>query len=107
MKHMIRLLLLLLTLAGPAARTVAQDAEGDGGKSAGMSKKKQEKHLAKKERKDKKSLAKEEKALLKQHRQHQDKATQKRMKRNQRRADKHGQGRHRDPFFRRLFGSKH
>lgn len=90
-----------------AAGVHAQDAEGEGGKSAGMSKKQQEKHLAKKERKDKKSLAKEEKRIYKLHREHQDKATRKRMKRNERRANKHGQNGHRDPFLRRLFGSRH
>ena len=46
------LLFAVLFIAGGA---FAQDAEGEGGKSAGMSKKQQEKHLAKKERKDKKS----------------------------------------------------
>ena len=86
-----------------AAGAHAQDAEGEGGKSAGMSKKQQEKHLAKKERKDKKSLAKEEKRLLKQHRQHQDKATRKRMKRNKRSSDRNGPRGHRDPFLQRLF----
>jgi hypothetical protein len=103
----LRTFLLLFALVSAPVALRAQDAEGDGGKSAGMSKKQQEKHLAKKERKDKKSLAKEEKRLHKQHLKNQDKATQKRMKRNERRAAKHGQGRHRDPFFRRLFGSKH
>lgn len=103
----IRTLLLLIGLAAMPIALRAQDAGGDGGKSAGMSKKQQEKHLAKKERKDKKSLAKEEKRLHKQHLANQDKAARKRMKRNERRAGKHGQGQHRDPFLRRLFGGKH
>ncbi len=103
----IRTILLLLAMVSAPVMLSAQDAEGDGGKSAGMSKKKQEKHLAKKERKDKKSLAKEEKRIYKLHREHQDKATRKRMKRNERRAGKHGQNGHRDPFLRRLFGSRH
>ena len=103
----IRTLLLLFALVSAPAVLRAQDAEGAGGNSAGMSKEKQEKHLAKKERKDKKSLAKEEKRLHKQHLANQDKGARKRMKRNERRAGKHGQGQHRDPFFRRLFGSKH
>lgn len=103
----IRTLLLLFGLLALPTWLHAQDAGGDGGKSAGMTKKQQEKHLAKKERKDKKSLAKEEKRIYKLHREHQDKATRKRMKRNERRAGKHGQNGHRDPFFRRLFGSKH
>lgn len=84
----------------------AQDGDG-GGNSAGISRKQQERNLAKKERKDKKSLAKEEKRIYKLHREHQDKATRKRMKRNERRANKHGQNGHRDPFLRRLFGSRH
>ena len=103
----IRTFLLLVGLAAMPVVLRAQDAEGGGGKSAGMSKEKQEKHLAKKERKDKKSLAKEEKRLHKQHLANQDKGARKRMKRNERRAGKHGQGHHRDPFLRRLFGSKH
>lgn len=103
----IRTFLLLMALVSAPVILNAQDAEGDGGKSAGMSKKQQEKHLAKKERKDKKSLAKEEKRIYKLHREHQDKATRKRMKRNERRAGKHGQNGHRDPFLRRLFGSRH
>ena len=104
---MLRKLFLLLLLAALPTFSSAQEAEGSGGKSAGMSKEKQEKHLAKKERKDKKSLAKEEKRLHKKHLQNQDKAARKRMKRNERRAGKHGQGKHRDPFLQRLFGSKH
>lgn len=103
----IRTILLLLALVSAPVMLRAQDAEGGGGKSAGMSKEKQEKHLAKKERKDKKSLAKEEKRLHKKHLENQDKAARKRMKRNERRAGKHGQGKHRDPFLQRLFGSKH
>lgn len=103
----IRTILLLFALVSAPLMLSAQDAGGGDGKSAGMSKKQQEKHLAKKERKDKKSLAKEEKRIYKLHREHQDKATRKRMKRNERRALKHGQGQHRDPFFRRLFGHKH
>lgn len=80
----------------------AQDGDG-GGNSAGISRKQQERNLAKKERKDKKSLAKEEKRLLKQHRQHQDKATRKRMKRNKRSSDRNGPRGHRDPLLQRLF----
>jgi hypothetical protein len=41
--------------------------------------------------------------LKKEHLQHQDKATRKRIKRNDRRADKHGNTTHRDPWLRRLF----
>ena len=70
----IRTILLLFALVSTPVMLSAQDAEGGGGKSAGMSKEKQEKHLAKKERKDKKSLAKEEKRLHKKHLENQDKA---------------------------------
>ncbi len=107
MKRAIAHLFVLIALLAIPAVSRAQEDEGGGGKSAGMSKKKQEKHLAKKERKDKKSLAKEEKRIYKLHRAHQDKATRKRMKSNERRAGKHGQGPHRDPFFTRIFGHKH
>jgi len=34
----------------------------------------------------------------------QDKATRKRIKRNMKRAERGGQGKHRDGFFRRVFG---
>jgi len=102
-KRILRNLFMLLVLATAPVSALAQDAEGGGGNSAGISRKQQEKHLAKKERKDKKSLAKEEKRLLKQHRKHQDKATQKRMKRNQRSSARSGPRGHRDPFLKRLF----
>ncbi|MCB0772112.1 MAG: hypothetical protein KJZ58_12950 [Flavobacteriales bacterium] len=73
----------------------------------GIGKKQQEKIQRKKEKDDKKEVEKEEKRLYKRHLENQDKATRKRMKRNQRRAVKQGQAGHRDPFLRRLFGTRH
>lgn len=103
MKRVLRTFLVLFTLLAVPMIGSAQDAEGGGGKSAGISRKQQEKNLAKKERRDKRSLAKEEKRLLKQHRQHQDKATRKRMKRNERNSARRGPHGPRPPFFQRLF----
>ncbi len=89
------LLVLLMAFAAPVLH--AQE---------GISKKQQEKIQAKKKN-DKKEVKKEEKRLYKLHLEHQDKATRKRMKRHKRRADNQGNNGHRDPFLRRLFGSKH
>jgi hypothetical protein len=94
--HVRYLLILLALLAGPVAH--AQE---------GIGKKQQEKIQAKKKEDDKKEVKKEEKRLYKQHLANQDKATRKRMKRHKRRADNQGNTGHRDPFLRRLFGSKH
>lgn len=69
----------------------------------GLSRRKQEKLLAKKERAEKKAVKKEEKRLAKKHLANQDKATRKRMKRNKRRADNGGSHAHRDPWPRRWF----
>lgn len=85
----------LLTVFVAPHSSIAQDE--------GISQAKQEKLQARKEKKDTKEVKKEEKRLLKEHRRHQDKATQKRMKRNKRRADKHGNDPHRDPWPRRWF----
>ena len=101
----IRLIVLLLFL-GVNGALHAQDAEGGGGNSAGISKKQYEKQAAKKERKGKKEVKRIEKKLLKQHRKYQDKATRKRMDRSKRGAMKHGQAGQRPGFLRRLF-TKH
>ncbi|MBS1943536.1 MAG: hypothetical protein JST38_21945 [Bacteroidetes bacterium] len=95
-KYVRYLLVLLMALAVPALH--AQE---------GISKKQQEKIQARKKKEDKKEVKKEEKRLYKQHLDNQDKATRKRMKRHKRRADNQGNTGHRDPFLRRLFGSKH
>lgn len=106
MKQLVLRILILVSLVSVPAITFAQEADG-GGKSVGISKRQQEKSQAKKARREKKEVAREEKRLLKLHMKHQDKATRKRMKRDKRRADTHGQGQHRDPFLRRLFTRKH
>jgi hypothetical protein len=89
------LFLLLLLAAAPAAPVVAQD---------GISKKQAEKNLARKARDDRKAKARKVKDDRKRHLDIQDKATRKRIKRNTRRADRRGSGRHRDGFLRRTFG---
>jgi len=73
----------------------------------GISKEKQEKIQRKKKRDDAKEVKLEEKRIAKKHLANQDKATRKRMKRHNRRAAKQGNTGHRDPFLRRLFGTKH
>ncbi|HQW07037.1 MAG TPA: hypothetical protein PLN12_14220, partial [Flavobacteriales bacterium] len=84
----------LLLLAAPAS-TSAQD---------GISRKKQEKLLEKKAKTDKKEKAAQEKADRKRHLSLQDKATRKRIKRNTKRAGRHGTNPHKDNFFQRIFG---
>jgi hypothetical protein len=100
-------MLLLGLMAGGTTWVNAQDADGKGGNSAGITRKQAEKAQAKKEKKNKKEVAKEEKRLAKQHLRNQDPAARKRMKANKRRADRGGQGPHRDSFFRRLFTRGH
>jgi hypothetical protein len=106
MGKLVRLLVVLLALMGAGTGTYAQDAEGGGGKSAGISKKQYDKQAAKKARKDKKAVKREEKHLLREHRRHQDKATRKRMRRNKRGADNSGPAGQHPGFFQRLF-TKH
>ncbi len=107
MRILLRWTLLLCLLTGGSTLVQAQDAEGKGGNSAGITRKQAEKAKVKKVRKDKKEVAKEEKRLNKQHLKNQDPAARKRMKANKRRADRGGQGPHRDSFFRRLFTRGH
>lgn len=92
------LALVLLTVAATPMVVHAQE---------GISKQKQEKIQARKKKDDAKEVKKEEKRIAKKHLENQDKATRKRMKRHKRRADKQGNTGHRDPFLRRLFGTKH
>ena len=107
-KHALRALLLLSVLFSLPSTMRAQNVEGEGAKHAeGIGKKQYDKMAAKKAKKEKKEVAKEEKRLLREHRKHQDKATQKRMKRNERNAFRNGNGQPREPFLRRLFGHKH
>jgi len=94
------LYLLLLLLAFVAAPRVAH-AQADAGPD-------QVNPMSAKDKQARsKAIKKEEKRMNKQHLANQDKATRKRMKQHQRRADKQGNTGHRDPFLRRLFHSKH
>lgn len=88
-------LILLFTLFVAPTPAFAQE---------GISRKKQEKTLAKDAKKEKKTKAKQEKRDRKRHLSVQDKAARKRIKRNSKRADRGGSGKHRDGFFRRTFG---
>jgi hypothetical protein len=95
LRSLLHRLLLLVALLGAPVFVHAQEE--------GLSRKKQEKLLAKKERDDAKEVKKEEKRIAKKHLENQDKATRKRMKRNKKRADRSGQNPHRDPWPRRWF----
>lgn len=88
-------LILLVSLAVPPAQA-----------QAGISRKQQEKIQRQKARKDAKAVKLEEKHLLKEHLQHQDKATRKRMKKHRRGALRQGQEGQREPFPKRLFHRK-
>lgn len=89
--------LLIFTLTGTPMMAHAQD---------GISQKEQERILAKKAKEDKKAKVKKAKDDKKRHLAIQDKATRKRLKQHDRRADRSGSGRHRDGFFTRLFSRK-
>jgi len=90
-------LLLVITMLGAPLHSFAQE---------GISRKKQEKTLAKEGKKEKKTKAKQERKDRKRHLSIQDKAARKRIKRHGKRADRGGSGKHREGFFRRIF-SKH
>ncbi len=100
-------MVLLLALLGAPAGVYAQDAEGGGGKSAGMTRKQQERAQAKKGKEEKKARAKKEKEDRKRHLSIQDKKTRKRIERNRKRAERGGPGPHRDGFLHRIFGHRH
>lgn len=93
-----RLLVVLALAVGGSSLLHAQ---------AGIGQRDQERIQAKKEKTDAKEVKKEEKRLNKKHLSNQDKATRKRMKQNKRRAGKQGNSGHRDPFLKRLFGTRH
>ncbi|HQV39607.1 MAG: hypothetical protein IPO60_04850 [Flavobacteriales bacterium] len=97
-RRILRLITVLLLVLAAAPVVHAQE---------GISKKKQDKIQRDKKKNDVKEVKKEEKRIAKKHLANQGKATRKRMKRHKRRADKQGNSGHRDPFLRRLFGSKH
>lgn len=94
---LIRTVLCIILLFSMAGASMAQD---------GISKKQQEKNLAKKGKDDKKAKVKKEKDDRKRHLSIQDKDTRKRIKRNTKRADRGGPGPHRDGFFQRTFGRR-
>lgn len=98
MRRIARLLLPLLLLLFRPLTSTAQDD--------GRSQKEQEKILAKEEKKKKKEARRAEKELFKKHLERQDKATAKRIKRNQRKSDRRGPGGHRDPWIKRVFSKK-
>jgi hypothetical protein len=100
-------MMLVCVLAAAPASVRAQEVEPGSKQAEGIGKKQYDKMAAKKARKEKKEVAREEKHLLREHLRHQDKDTQKRMKRNQRNAFKNGNGQPREPFLRRLFTHKH
>jgi len=93
----LRSLTLAMALSGATA-VLAQDE--------GISQRKQEKILAQKAKEEKKEKVKQDKENRKRHLGLQDKGTQKRMKKHARRADRHGPGRHSDPWPARLFRRK-
>jgi len=90
------ILLALLFLQAPRTAS-AQD---------GISRKQQEKKLARKEKDEKKDMARREKDGLKRHLSIQDKETRKRLKRQARRVRKGGNGTPREGFPARLFKRK-
>jgi Flp pilus assembly protein TadB len=94
-----RLLVLVLSLMLGSAMFTASAQEG-------ISRKQQERNLAKKAKEEKKARVKQDKEDRKHHLGLQDKATQKRMKRNSKRADRSGSRAHRDGPFRRMFQRK-
>ena len=96
--RIIYLLLLLLAFAAAPSVAHAQTDAGPDQVSPLTSKQKEVRS---------KAIRKEEKRMNKQHLAHQDKATRKRMKQHQRRANKDGNSGQREPFLRRLFHGKH
>ena len=95
---MMRSFRFLFTLALLLAPPLAMHAQ-----EGGIGQKEQERIQARKEKNEKKKLAKQRRNDHKRHMAIQDKATRKRLRQNTKRADKHGSGRHRDPFLKRLF----
>ena len=84
---------MLLLLAAPVV-SFAQE---------GISRKQQEKNLAKKSKDDKKAKVRKEKEDRKRHLEIQDKAARKRIKRHTKRAERGGSGAHRDRGVFRVF----
>ncbi len=97
MKKWMLPVIMLVSLLSLPNNSVAQD---------GISRKKQEKILAKKESEDKKAAKRKEKEDRKHHLSIQDKETRKRLKRHTKRANRGGSGPHRDSFLDGLFRRK-
>jgi Flp pilus assembly protein TadB len=97
MRRLLRFLLLAGLLAGVPTMVHAQD---------GISKKEQERIQSKKAKEEKKAEKVREKEGKKRHLDIQSKDTRKRIKKNTKRADRHGSNRHRDGLFSRLFSRK-
>ncbi|MBK9176564.1 MAG: hypothetical protein IPM46_09550 [Flavobacteriales bacterium] len=97
-KRMLRWMLLWAALTAAPAILHAQEG--------GISRKQQERILAKKAKDEKKAKTKQDKADRERHLSIQDKETRKRMKRHTRRADRRGSGAHRDGFLTRLFSRR-
>ncbi|MCB0763914.1 MAG: hypothetical protein R2815_06995 [Flavobacteriales bacterium] len=97
MRAFLRSILVLLLITAIPAANHAQD---------GISRKKQEKLLEKKAKEEKKADKKRDKEGRKRHLDIQSKDTRKRIKRNTKRAERKGSGRHTDGFFSRLFSRK-
>lgn len=95
MRLLLRFFMIAMLLIGAGASAMAQD---------GITKKQAEKNLARKAKEERKAKAQKVKDDRKRHLDIQDKATRKRIKRNTKRAERHGSGRHRDGWFRRTFG---
>jgi len=91
-------LLFLIVLASPV---VAQEK----GK-AGVTQKQQEKIQAKKAKEEKKLKKKTERKNRRHHLSIQSKDVRKRMRKNTKRSERSGSGRHRDPFYKRIFKSR-
>lgn len=97
MRVWLRVVMVLWVAAAAPVAGYAQD---------GISRKQQEKQLARKAKEEKKAKARKEKEDRKRHLSIQDKATRKRLKRHTRRADRSGSGTHRDGWFPGLFQRK-
>lgn len=94
MLHQLIRIALLIALATAPAISIAQD---------GISQKQQEKILSQKAKDDKKAKVNKEKSDRKRHLSIQDKATRKRLKKHNKRADRKGSGAHKDGCLRGLF----
>jgi hypothetical protein len=77
-------------------------AQGD----KGITQKQQEKNLVRKEKEDAKAKKKADREAQRRHLSIQSKDVRKRIRKNTKRADRKGSGRHTDPFYKRWFKSR-